>query len=71
MNHLNKYEEVAVGIHEFPAQLQSFLRISARYLGLADVPPELLHRHALPTYKEVGSGCKSAINHKVTQRGAA
>jgi hypothetical protein len=71
MHDSRQHEEVATGISEFPAELQSFLKVSARYFGLAEVAPELLYRQASPSNRGTGSGSKSIHNHNVTQRGAA
>ena len=71
MHDSKQHDEVATRFHEFPAGLQSFLETSARYLGLVDVPRELLHRPAAPTLKKTGSESKPFENLKLTQRGAA
>ena len=71
MHDSKQHEEVATGINELPAELQSFLEICARYFGLADVAPELLYRQAASSYRGTGSGSESIGNQNVTQRGAA
>ena len=71
MHYSKQHEEVATGIHERPAQLQSFLEASARHFGLADVPSELLRRRAAPTCKVSDTGSKSINKQNVTHRGAA
>ena len=71
MHDSRKHEEVTTGIPDFPSELQSFLKVSACYFGLVDVPPELRHRHAAPTQKEAGSGFKLIGKQIVTQRGTA
>jgi hypothetical protein len=40
------------GVQDFPAEVQSFLEISARYIGLSDVPHRLLHRQQHPTHEQ-------------------
>ena len=71
MYNVKRYEEVATGISDFPAELLSFLKVSARYFGLDDVPPETLCRHVAQTDTEAGSGYKNYEKHIDTPRGTA
>ena len=71
MHGSKQHQEVTIGVHEYPAQLQSFLETSTRYFGLAVVPHELLDRHAVTTCKETGSEYELTENQYVTNRSAA
>ena len=59
--------EYATGVHEFPAEVQSLLKVSARYFGLAGVPREMLCRH---DYSIAGKGTEWIENQGVMKRGA-
>ncbi|NNJ94689.1 MAG: hypothetical protein HKP57_08090 [Halobacteria archaeon] len=68
MHELKQHDEVATGIHEFPAGLQSFLETSARHFGLDGVRPALRCRHA---GTQPGEGPELKENQYLEKRGVA